>query len=230
MDELKDKPSWGADNNALIAIVAVNLVIAVSLGLMKVTYYLEGFPMVDFENEIYKYVIFVPSQLKTTWWTLFTFYWTHDSYWQLFTNLFWLFVFGSILQNKGANKHLFPIYFYSGLIAGLSYLLHKGATPFLGANTCVLAFGVAVLAYAPGYKLVPNLGKGIPAWLMVVIYLLFTGFTFMDKPFLINFSIILGGIMGLLYILLLKKEIDLGSWMHRLLQSVNNSYKPKNNA
>ena len=33
-----------------------------------------------------------------------------------------------------------------------------------------------------------------------------------------------------LYILLLKKGIDLGKWMHQLLHLLNNSLAPKNNS
>ena len=48
-------------------------------------------------------------------WTFFIYNWSHDQFWTLCGNMIWLTVFGLILQNQGANKHLFPIYLYSGI-------------------------------------------------------------------------------------------------------------------
>ena len=227
MNDSSNKPLWGADNNALVALLAVNLVVAVTFVFMKVTYYLEGFPAQDFQQEIYQYVILLPSNIKMAPWTFISFNWTHDNFWALFTNLFWLFVFGNILQNVSANKHLFPIYFYSGLIAATSYVLHNGQEPLIGAQTSVLAIALATLIIAPTYKTLSNIGKGIPAWLLIIIYLIITGLSFKDITIEHSFSIFLGGLSGLLYAFLLKKEIDLGAWMHQLLRSINNSLTPK---
>jgi len=227
MSDSSNKPLWGADNNALVALLAVNLVVAVTFVFMKVTYYLEGFPAQDFQQEIYQYVILLPSNIKMAPWTFISFNWTHDNFWALFTNLFWLFVFGNILQNVSANKHLFPIYFYSGLIAATSYVLHNGQEPLIGAQTSVLAIALATLIIAPTYKTLSNIGKGIPAWLLIIIYLIITGLSFKDITIEHSFSIFLGGLSGLLYAFLLKKEIDLGAWMHQLLRSINNSLTPK---
>ena len=227
MSDSSNKPLWGADNNALVALLAVNLVVAVTFVFMKVTYYLEGFPAQDFQQEIYQYVILLPSNIKMAPWTFISFNWTHDNFWALFTNLFWLFVFGNILQNVSANRHLFPIYFYSGLTAATSYVLHNGQEPLIGAQTSVLAIALATLIIAPTYKTLSNIGKGIPAWLLIIIYLIITGLSFKDITIEHSFSIFLGGLSGLLYAFLLKKEIDLGAWMHQLLRSINNSLTPK---
>jgi membrane associated rhomboid family serine protease len=227
MSDSSKKPLWGADNNALVALLAVNLVVAVTFVFMKVTYYLEGFPAADFQNEIYQYVILLPSKLNIAPWTFISFNWTHDNFWTLFTNLFWLFVFGNILQNVHANKHLFPIYLYSGIVAALSYVLHKGQEPFIGAQTSVLAIAMATIVMAPTYKTLSSIGKGIPAWLLFILYAIITGFSFTTITIEAWFSILLGGLSGLLYAFLLKKEIDLGAWMHQLLRAINNSLTPK---
>ena len=194
MSDQSNKPLWGADNNARVALLAVNLVIAVAFVFMKVTYYLEGFPAIDFENEIYQYVILMPAKLKQASWTFLTFNWTHDNFWTLFTNLFWLFVFGNILQNVQSNKHLFPIYFYSGIVAATSYVLHNGQEPLVGAQTSVLAIALASLVIAPNYKTLSNIGKGIPTWLLALVYLFITGLSLTQISIEESFSIILGGL------------------------------------
>jgi len=227
MSDQSNKPLWGADNNALVALLAVNLVVAVAFVFMKVTYYLEGFPAIDFQNEIYQYVILLPSKLQQAPWTFLTFNWTHDNFWTLFTNLFWLFIFGNILQNVQSNKHLFPIYLYSGIVAAVTYILHRGHEPLIGAQTSVLAIALASLVIAPNYKTLSNIGTGIPTWLLGIVYLIITGLSFTQVSIEESFSILLGGLSGLFYAILLKKEIDLGAWMHHLLRSINNSLTPK---
>ena len=72
-----------------------------------------------------------------------------------------------------------------------------------------------------------NIGKGIPTWLLVLVYLIITALSLLNLSIEESFSIVLGGLSGLLYAFLLKKEIDLGAWMHRLLSSINNSLTPK---
>lgn len=227
MSDQSNKPLWGADNNALVALLAVNLVVAVAFVFMKVTYYLEGFPAIDFQNEIYQYVILLPSKLQQAPWTFLTFNWTHDNFWTLFTNLFWLFIFGNILQNVQSNKHLFPIYLYSGIVAATTYILLNGYEPFIGAQTSVLAIVLASLVIAPNYKTLSNIGTGIPTWLLGLVYLIITGLSLTQISVQESLSILLGGLSGLFYAILLKKEIDLGAWMHHLLRSINNSLTPK---
>lgn len=226
MSDHPQKPLWGADNNALIALLAVNLVIAAGLGFMKVTYYLEGFPIVDFQREVYQYVVLHPNNLSNTAWTLFSFNWTHDSFWNLFTNLFWLLIFGSILQNNGHNKHLFPLYFYSGLVAGISYVVLQGPIPMLGAQTSVMAIAIAAVLSVPQYKLFPNVANGIPTWLIFLIYLVVTMASLFQVPFLLASAVVIGGLSGGLYVYLLKRGIDIGNWMHLLLNKINKSLSP----
>ena len=52
--ELKEtsKPLFGADNNALVALVSVNLMVAVTYGMTRMVYFLEGFPTVTREQVI----------------------------------------------------------------------------------------------------------------------------------------------------------------------------------
>jgi len=46
------KPLLGADNNALVALLAINLVAYVMLGFLKVIYFLDGTPIELFYKNI----------------------------------------------------------------------------------------------------------------------------------------------------------------------------------
>lgn len=227
MSASTQKPLFGADNNALMALVSINLVVAVTLGLFKTIYYLEGHTLSEYELEIFNKVVLYPHALTIQPWTLFTFNWVHPGFWVLFTNMIWLSVFGNTLQNAMANKHIFPIYFYSGLIAALVYVLLGSDSAILGSQVGVIALALATISISPKTKILTTIGGGIAIWIVALFYIGSTAFTLLNNTWQQILAIILGGLSGLFYAQLLKKEIDLGNWMHQLLRWFNNSLSPK---
>ena len=225
--ENNEKPLLGADNNALVALLAVNLVGYVILGLIKVVYYLESLPL-----EQYAAQIFQPLTLSEKWvsspWSLLTYNWVHDGFWILLGNMIWLSIFSYTLQLKGANKHIFPIYFYGGILGAIFYIIIGSNQALFGAGVSVTAIVIATLTLIPNHKLLPSLAGGIPVWILGIVFLL------LQVSFLINANMatkiftICGGIAGFVYVMLLKRGMDLGKWMHQLLHLLNNSLAPKN--
>jgi membrane associated rhomboid family serine protease len=227
MNQNTTKPLLGADNNAMIALLSINIIVAILLGFLRVVYYLEGFTIAQYQQEMVDMVILFPHQLVQHPWTLLSFNWVHQGFWILFTNMIWLAVFANVLQNAGANRHLFPIYFYSGLVAGLVYCLLGAQSPLFGAHIGVIALALATAAFAPKERVLSALNGGIPAWMVSVFYILFTALSLQATPIQQLVAIALGGITGFVYIIILKKGTDLGKWMHQLLHLLNNSLRPK---
>jgi membrane associated rhomboid family serine protease len=167
---------------------------------------------------------------------LFTFNWIHDGFWELFTNMIWLTVFGYVLQMNQSNKHLFPIYFYAGLMGGLAYIAMSfglGSNfisfPLMGASMSVTAVVVATTFIAPRFKLIANIGSGIPLWILSLLYFALQ-VAMLTKYQIANTLVAVISVgMGLVYVLLLKKGVDLGKWMHNLLHWLNKSAAPKTN-
>ena len=232
------KPLLGADNNALVALLAVNLVAFVLLGFFKVIYFLDGTPIELFYKNIFHLFTLPTSgdQWLTQAWSLFTFNWIHDGFWELFTNMIWLTVFGYVLQMNQSNKHLFPIYFYAGLMGGLAYIAMSfglGSNfisfPLMGASMSVTAVVVATTFIAPRFKLIANIGSGIPLWMLSLLYFALQ-VAMLTKYQIANTLVAVISVgMGLVYVLLLKKGVDLGKWMHNLLHWLNNRAAPKTN-
>lgn len=232
------KPLLGADNNALIALLAINLVAYVLLGFFKVIYFLDGTPIEFFYKNIFN--LFILPTEGDQWlmhaWSLFTYNWIHDGFWILFTNMFWLSVFSYVLQMNHANQHIFPIYFYSGLLGGIAFIamtfgvgLQRIQFPLMGAGLSVTAIVIATTLLVPRYKLLPNIGKGIPLWVLSVIYLVLQIASLLKFQFVNSIVIMISAGMGIFYVLLLKKGIDLGKWMHNLIQWLNKIAVPNNN-
>jgi membrane associated rhomboid family serine protease len=222
-----EKPLLGADNNALVALLAINLVGYVILGLLKVIYYLESLPLEQFYNQL-----FYPLTLQRDWyhqpWSLFTYNWVHDGFWALFPNMIWMSVFTYLLQVNGANKHVFPIYFYSGLLGAITFLCIGANQPLVGAAASITGLVVASVALFPNYKFSRVIPSGFPLWILGIIFILLQGYSLLNASISVVIAIVAGGIMGLTYIMLLKRGKDLGKWMHQLLHLLNNSLSPKN--
>ncbi len=227
--ETKHKPSIGADNNALIAVLSINLVVYALIGFLKVVYYLNSYPLEQFYAQIMEPSILhaSASELLHQPWTLLTFSWVHDGFWVLLTNMIWLTAFGVLLQERGANKHIFPIYFYAGILSGLSYILMGAADPIMGAELGVMAMAIATVALAPQQRLVKNIGGGIPVWILVLVYFIIQAISLMHASPALIASYLVAISTGYLYVMLLNKGKDLGKWMHQLLHLLNNSLAPK---
>lgn len=238
------KPLLGSDNNALVALLAINLLMYVMLGFLKVIYFLDGTPIEFFYKNIFN--LFTLPTIGDEWlkqvWSLFTYNWVHDGFWVLLTNMIWLSLFGYVLQMTQANKHIFPIYFYAGLISGLAYIMvsfylgkPQGESsaliqvPLMGASMSVTALAFAATLWAPRFKLLVNIGNGIPLWVYTLIYIFIqiAGLNKGQSAYII-FTIICATI-GIVYVLLLKKGMDLGKWMHHSLHWLNKIASPKTN-
>ena len=232
------KPLLGADNNALVALLAINLVAYVMLGFLKVIYFLDGTPIELFYKNIFHLFTLPTSgdQWMTQAWSLFTFNWIHDGFWELLTNMIWLTVFGYVLQMNQSNKHLFPIYFYAGLMGGLSYVMMSFGIcanfisfPLMGASMSVSALVMAATLIAPRFKLLANIGNGVPLWILSIIYFALQIATLTNYQFANSLVAITSVLTSVVYVLLLKKGVDLGKWMHNLLHWLNKSAAPKTN-
>jgi membrane associated rhomboid family serine protease len=176
------------------------------------------------------------DQWLTQIWSLFTFNWMHDGFWELFTNMIWLTVFGYVLQMNQSNKHLFPIYFYAGLMGGLSYVMMSFGIsanfisfPLMGASMSVSALVMAATLIAPRFKLLANIGNGVPLWILSIIYFALQIATLTNYQFANSLVTITSVLTSVVYVLLLKKGVDLGKWMHNLLHWLNKSAAPKTN-
>ena len=233
MQEIRsEKPLIGADNNSLIAVVSINLILFALIGFLKVVYYLSSISIEQFYSQIlYPTILFSNLQILLHQpWTIFTYNWVHDGFWILLTNMIWLTAFGIVLQESNANKHLFPVYFYGGLVSGIFYCFLGTSTPLIGASSSVMAIAIAALCIQPKYRLLKHIGGGIPLWMLGVCYLGIQAFSFIHLEWATMTAIFIGAVTGALYIMLLKKGVDLGKWMHQLLHLLNNSLAPKNNS
>lgn len=225
----QSKPLFGADNNALVAIVSVNLMFAVVYGMTRMVYFLEGLPMSEFYDEVVHHFMLSPYYQESLEkpWTFLIYNWSHDHFWTLCGNLIWLSIFGNILQNQKANKHLFPIYFYSGILGAISFIAMGAGVSFMGGELSIMALATAALSLNPKYQLQLGGTGGIPVWLIFTVYFIIQVATHITGTPVFFLTLNVGGFVGVFYMYLLKKKIDLGHWMHVLVKKCNGLMGPK---
>ena len=88
----------GQDGNALITLIAIQLVVFILLAFVKVIYYFtySGSGLAAYQKNILDWVI-LPANISTFLtrpWTLITHMFVHDNVWHIVANMLWLWAFG----------------------------------------------------------------------------------------------------------------------------------------
>jgi membrane associated rhomboid family serine protease len=89
-------------------------------------------------------------------WSVFTSIFLHEGLFHVLGNMFWLWIFGTIVGDLIGDQRVLPIYLMGGLAGGLMYFLSAQFLPFvglhaLGASAAIMAFGGAALILSPDY-------------------------------------------------------------------------------
>ena len=151
IDRRVKKITLGEDNNALIALISINAIGLIIPGLIKIIYKIVDPASTAFYTHILPWFILSAklAGLGKNPWTILTYMFVHTQILIAFTNMLWLWAFGSILQDMAGNKKIIPIYLYGGLTGAVafiatSYAIPQTAFPFFeGASAPVMAIAIA---------------------------------------------------------------------------------------
>lgn len=172
-------------------------------------------------------------------WTILTYFWTHSGFWLLFSNMVWLYAFGSLVQMLVGHKQVIPLFVYSGIMGGIFYELGQlipgqyfsMAGVMVGAQGGVVGLAVAAITLAPSYKFYLSETMRIPLGLVAVIFfalqLMNANISHQGAPLCI---LIGGAVMGYLYVVLLRKGYQPGMWVYNMISGVNNKFDIPENA
>ncbi|MBS1509408.1 MAG: rhomboid family intramembrane serine protease [Bacteroidetes bacterium] len=239
--------SLGQPGNALVALVAINLVVFFLVMITRVfflqTHQGEGMQTLDFDAIKWVALPAGLGQLARTPWTLFTFMFAHgggkDAIPQIVTivsNMLWLWAFGYIMQDLSGNKLIFPVYIYGSLLGAVFYLTAVNAIPSLrpfiengylsGAEPGTAALAIAVTALAPGYKIFRHLGSGIPVWVLTGAYVIIKLVIGINTGNPTGLAFAGGCIAGYLFVRLYRRGTDLSTWMIQFYEWISNLFTP----
>lgn len=172
-------------------------------------------------------------------WTIFTYGWVHEGFWVLFSNMIWLYAFGSLVQMLVGHRQLIPMFVYCLLAGGIFYEVGQlipgayfhGRSAMFGAQAGVVGLSVAALTLAPGYKYYLTDTMRIPLWVIAVIFyalqLMNANINFEGAPL---FLLVGGAVMGYVYVMLLRNGYKPGDWVYSISDRINNRFEPNERA
>ncbi len=238
IDRRFKKIHLGEDNNALMALIGINGVAFLILGLVQVIYYMMQAPANSFETDVLPWFIMPGklSPLAKAPWTFFLGMFVHTGIILTFTNMLWLWAFGSIFQDIAGNNKVIPVYIYGGLAGAIVFIASNYAIPQLrnsagvstlqGANASIMAIAVATTALAPDYRFFRMLNGGIPIWVLTLLYIVidFAGIGGGGAAY--HLAHLAGGASGFAFIVLLRKGHDMSAWMNKFYFWFMNLFNP----
>lgn len=232
--------SIGLNNNALVFLIAINLVVFVLFTFVKVFYmftFVSDVAQTYFYRDIYANLA-LPAGFGAFAgkpWTVLTHMFYHDAIWHIIGNMIWLWMFGYIFLDLTGNKKIIPLYFFGALGGAIAFMLAYNFIPTLkeinasatGASAGIMAVVVATTMIAPDFRIFPMLNGGIPLWVITLIYLI------IDLALIANFNNtgghiahLAGAFTGFLFIYFLRRGYDWSTPINNFFEWVNNLFNP----
>jgi membrane associated rhomboid family serine protease len=216
----------GDDNNALVALVTINIAVYILLQVIEVIYANMQGSKTAFAAEALPWFQ-LPANLSglvTRPWTLLTAMFTHTGIWNMLGNMLWLWTFGFILQELSGNKRLIPVYIYGGIAGAVVFIIAVNLLPasrqysnifwLYGANASNMALAAAATMLAPDYRFFRNIGGGIPIWVLTTIFIIidFAAAIRVGTPF--SLAHLAGAGAGFMFVYFVRKGKDGSVWMN----------------
>ena len=240
--QYKRRLSLAHANNALILLIAINMIVFVILAFLKAVFFLRhesGSEAIHYFNNNILSLFTLPadvSKIGSRPWTVLTHMFSHDSVWHLLGNMLWLWVFGYIFLDLTGNRKIVPLYIYGGFAGALAFVLAYNFLPgleqslpiavALGASAGVMAIAVAVTTISPGYRIFPMLFGGIPIWVLTTIYLIIDLASIPLSNPGGHIAHLAGALTGFLFIYSFRRGYDWSEWMNNFFDWVTNLFNP----
>jgi membrane associated rhomboid family serine protease len=231
LDEIKESFREGS---ALTRLIYINLGIFLLVRIVNVFYFLSGtqFPFLDW--------LALPADfglLASRPWTLLTYMFLHFDFLHILFNLLWLYWMGQIFLGYFDQGKLIAIYLLGGIAGGLFYVAGYNSFPvfseivvdsrLLGASASVIAIVTALAVHAPNHTLhlmfIGPVKMKYIALFSVFMYVIGISSTNAGG----NLAHLGGAFWGMVYVLQLRRGVDMGKWITQLFAGIKKSMAPK---
>lgn len=238
-DRYRKRMLLGQDGNSLIMMIAILALVFCIFKFIYITYYLAGLTQESFMTNIFRWFI-LPAEIDKILdrpWTVITYMFMHDGVFHMLGNVLWLWAFGYILQDLAGNNKLVPLFLYGGIAGAFLFVLANNIFPVLsagisgrtlqGASAGVMAIAIATTTLSPDYRIFPMLNGGIPLWILTIIFVIIDFASIPSENGGGHIAHIGGAIIGLIFVLQLKRGNDWSAWMNRFFNWINNLFNPE---
>ncbi|MFM7710630.1 MAG: rhomboid family intramembrane serine protease [Ferruginibacter sp.] len=225
----------GSENNALMALFVLNGIFFLLMLSLQVSYFFGKNTYAQYHAEVLGWFTAPadPAGLLQKPWTVLTYMFTDsgNGLMRIISNMVWMWVFGSLLQKQSGNDRLFPAYIYGGLVTLLlcwigNRVFSGSPVELIGATGAVLALATTTVFEDPTFRVLTHIRKGIPIWVLYVIYVVIVLLSVASAHTAMGFSLMGGAGMGWLYAFLYHRGYDIGAWMSRGYSRLMNLFTP----
>jgi len=195
---------------------------------------------VSFHNAISPHIALQPfSVFVHKPWVLLTYPWAHAgptifaAFFNLLSNMLWLYCFGSVIQTLVGYKEIIPLFIFSYILSGCIYL---GATAIwpdipgsalaLGALPSITAFAVGAITLSPQFKFYLGERLSIPLWVVLGLFLLLNVGVFSNGNYNMLILAAGGALVGFTYIRLLKSGHQPGGVLYGISAKIQSWFAP----
>jgi membrane associated rhomboid family serine protease len=216
----------GFSTNAVLKIIFACAVAYVMLGITWAVI------VQVFDNEAIFNRYFLPNialphlaDLKSHWWTVFTYGWFHFSggFFELLSNMLWFYCFGNVVQMLVGHRQILPLFVYSVVAGGVVYLLAQllpgelGRCPqvLLGPRAALAAMAAAAVTLTPNYRF--YLTDRIHIHILVIAAVFF-GLMVLGSGLYVPviLQLLAGAATGYIYVVTLRNGYRPGDWMYNV--------------
>lgn len=164
----------------LIKIIGFSTLFFVLVHFIRITYLISGKDLAGF-NDLYWNHLTLGGTWPTTLrkiWVLVSYAFLDTSFLRLLTNMIWLWIFGSVLEDLKGPFRVLPVFLTGALFGavGIVTFSHLMKIPYsdglTGAQAGIWAVMAASLSYRPHYKFWMLFERGIPLWIFAAIFVL----------------------------------------------------------
>jgi membrane associated rhomboid family serine protease len=234
-DEIKESFKEGS---ALTRLIYINLGVFFLIKILYTLFFLGGNATI-FQEWAFN-TLALPADLSTLIsrpWTLITYMFLHFDFLHILFNLLWLYWMGQIFLSYFDQGKLITIYLLGGITGGIFYVAGFNLFPvfaqivtdsrLLGASASVIAIVTALAIYVPNHTLhlmfIGAVRMKYIALFSILLYIISISSSNAGG----NLAHLGGAFWGMIYILQLRKGIDVGKGINRLFSGMTNIFKPK---
>lgn len=170
-------------------------------------------------------------------WTLVTYMFLHKDFFHILFNMFALFWFGKLFLMFFTEKQLFGLYFFGGLVAGLTYIVAYNIFPLfsqmadisilMGASGSIMAIIVATAFQAPNMEMRFLLIGMVKLKYIAIAAVLISFFGITSSNAGGELAHLGGALYGYFFIVSLRRGKDHTKSFNKLMDRLSNLFKPR---
>lgn len=207
-------------DNSLYKLIAINILVFFVVLIFRVFMTIGG--MGDLYTAALSYLMMPASlpRLATQPWSIFTYMFLHEGIFHILFNMLFLFWFGQLIHQFLGSRKLANLYILGGLAGALFYVLIYNLAPFfsqsvdsslmLGASAGVFAIVVGAATLSPNTTFFLILLGPVKIKYIAIFYVILSFANSAGANAGGELAHLGGAILGYLYIVQLRKGIDLG--------------------